>query len=98
MDSDNSVNNTSRYPGLLVHIRSFVYPEYIDIQDCDIFITELTMPSRIHAEDNKRRILRRSDIATALTKSDISDFIDHHLESKGRKIFYVWTRPRLSGS
>jgi nuclear transcription factor Y gamma len=34
-----------------------------------IFITELTMRAWIHAEDNKRRTLQRSDIAAALSKS-----------------------------
>ena len=42
---------------------------------CDIFITELTMRAWIHAEDNKRRTLQRSDIAFALTKSDMFDFL-----------------------
>ncbi|KAL9623252.1 MAG: hypothetical protein Q9160_002358 [Pyrenula sp. 1 TL-2023] len=42
---------------------------------CDIFITELTMRAWIHAEDNKRRTLQRSDIAAALTKSDMFDFL-----------------------
>lgn len=42
---------------------------------CDIFITELTMRAWIHAEENKRRTLQRSDIATALTKSDMFDFL-----------------------
>ena len=42
---------------------------------CDIFITELTMRAWIHAEDNKRRTLQRSDIAAALAKSDTFDFL-----------------------
>jgi nuclear transcription factor Y gamma len=42
---------------------------------CDIFITELTMRAWIHAEDNKRRTLQRSDIAAALSKSDMFDFL-----------------------
>ncbi|KAJ2895916.1 Transcriptional activator HAP5 [Zalerion maritima] len=42
---------------------------------CDIFITELTMRAWIHAEENKRRTLQRSDIASALTKSDMFDFL-----------------------
>jgi nuclear transcription factor Y gamma len=42
---------------------------------CDIFITELTMRAWIHAEENKRRTLQRSDIAAALTKSDMFDFL-----------------------
>ncbi|RUS18762.1 histone-fold-containing protein [Endogone sp. FLAS-F59071] len=42
---------------------------------CDIFITELTMRAWIHAEENKRRTLQRSDIATAITKTDMFDFL-----------------------
>lgn len=42
---------------------------------CDIFITELTMRAWIHAEENKRRTLQRSDIAAALAKSDMYDFL-----------------------
>lgn len=42
---------------------------------CDIFITELTMRAWIHAEENKRRTLQKSDIAAALTKSDMFDFL-----------------------
>lgn len=42
---------------------------------CEIFITELTMRAWIHAEENKRRTLQRSDIASALTKSDMFDFL-----------------------
>jgi nuclear transcription factor Y gamma len=41
----------------------------------DIFITELTMRAWIHAEENKRRTLQRSDIASALSKSDMFDFL-----------------------
>lgn len=42
---------------------------------CDIFIVELTMRAWIHAEENKRRTLQRSDIASALQKSDMFDFL-----------------------
>lgn len=42
---------------------------------CDIFITEVTMRAWIHAEENKRRTLQRSDIANALAKSDMFDFL-----------------------
>lgn len=42
---------------------------------CDIFITELTMRAWIHAEENKRRTLQRSDIASALSMSDMFDFL-----------------------
>lgn len=42
---------------------------------CDVFITELTMRAWIHAEENKRRTLQRSDIAAALQRSDMFDFL-----------------------
>src|SRR5271155_1332180 len=42
---------------------------------CDIFITELTMRAWIHAEESKRRTLQRSDIAQAIAKSDMFDFL-----------------------
>ncbi|RKP13831.1 CCAAT binding transcription factor component, partial [Piptocephalis cylindrospora] len=42
---------------------------------CEIMILELTMRAWIHAEENKRRTLQRSDIATAITKSDMFDFL-----------------------
>jgi nuclear transcription factor Y gamma len=42
---------------------------------CETFITELTMRAWIHAEENKRRTLQRSDIAAALSKSDMFDFL-----------------------
>lgn len=31
--------------------------------------------SRVHAEENKRRTLQRSDIATAISKTDMCDFL-----------------------
>ncbi|KAI8050228.1 histone-fold-containing protein [Syncephalis plumigaleata] len=42
---------------------------------CEIMIRELTMRAWIHAEENKRRTLQRSDIATAISKSDMFDFL-----------------------
>lgn len=33
------------------------------------------MCNRIHAEENKRRTLQRSDIAAAITKTDMFDFL-----------------------
>lgn len=41
----------------------------------EIFITELTMRAWIHAEENKRRTLQRSDIANAISRSDMFDFL-----------------------
>ncbi|KAF9130508.1 hypothetical protein BGW39_003007 [Mortierella sp. 14UC] len=42
---------------------------------CEIFITELTIRAWIHAEENKRRTLQRSDIAAAISKTDMFDFL-----------------------
>ncbi|PHZ11023.1 histone-fold-containing protein [Rhizopus microsporus ATCC 52813] len=42
---------------------------------CEIFITEITKRAWIHAEENKRRTLQRSDIATAISKTDMCDFL-----------------------
>eukprot|EP00877_Chromochloris_zofingiensis_P005138 jgi/Chrzof1/14625/Cz09g09270.t1 len=42
---------------------------------CEMFILELTLRSWIHAEENKRRTLQRNDIAAAITKTDIFDFL-----------------------
>jgi histone H3/H4 len=42
---------------------------------CEMFILELTLRSWIHSEENKRRTLQRNDIATAITKTDIFDFL-----------------------
>lgn len=42
---------------------------------CEIFILELTLRSWIHAEENKRRTLQKNDIAAAITRTDIFDFL-----------------------
>jgi nuclear transcription factor Y gamma len=42
---------------------------------CEIFIEELTLRSWMHAEENKRRTVQRSDIATAVGKNDMYDFL-----------------------
>ena len=41
----------------------------------DIFITELTMRAWIHTKQSKRRILLQSDIAQAISESDMFDFL-----------------------
>lgn len=61
---------------------------------CDVFITELTMRAWIHAEENKRRTLQKSDIAAALTKSDMFDFLIDVVpreEEKPKKAAYMST-------
>ncbi|KAJ1975973.1 hypothetical protein H4R35_002902 [Dimargaris xerosporica] len=44
-------------------------------KSCEIMILELTLRAWMHAEENKRRTLQRSDIAMAITKTDIFDFL-----------------------
>lgn len=42
---------------------------------CEIFILELTLRSWIHAEENKRRTLQKNDIAGAISRTDMFDFL-----------------------
>ncbi|KAJ3110821.1 hypothetical protein HDU96_006258 [Phlyctochytrium bullatum] len=42
---------------------------------CEIFILELTMRAWIHTEENKRRTLQKSDVAQAVSKADMYDFL-----------------------
>eukprot|EP01103_Thecamoeba_quadrilineata_P004835 TRINITY_DN14716_c0_g1_i1.p1 TRINITY_DN14716_c0_g1~~TRINITY_DN14716_c0_g1_i1.p1 ORF type:complete len:274 (-),score=83.02 TRINITY_DN14716_c0_g1_i1:196-981(-) len=42
---------------------------------CEMFILELTLRSWIHTEENKRKTLQRNDIAMAVTKTDMFDFL-----------------------
>lgn len=42
---------------------------------CEIFILELTLRAWSITEDSKRRTLQRVDIATAISKNDMFDFL-----------------------
>uniref|UniRef100_K3Z0P1 Core Histone H2A/H2B/H3 domain-containing protein n=1 Tax=Setaria italica TaxID=4555 RepID=K3Z0P1_SETIT len=42
---------------------------------CKVFILELTLRSWMHTEENKRRTLQKYDIAAAITRTDIYDFL-----------------------
>lgn len=42
---------------------------------CEMFILELSLRAWIHTEENKRRTLQRNDIAMAITKTDMYDFL-----------------------
>ncbi|TYZ65038.1 hypothetical protein PybrP1_004490 [[Pythium] brassicae (nom. inval.)] len=46
-----------------------------DVRACEIFILELSLRAWIHTEENKRRTLQRNDIAMAITKTDVFDFL-----------------------
>ncbi|XP_015958658.1 nuclear transcription factor Y subunit C-2 [Arachis duranensis] len=42
---------------------------------CEMFIMELTMRAWNNAEENKRRTLQKNDIAAAVTKTEVFDFL-----------------------
>lgn len=44
-------------------------------QACEMFILELTLRAWYHAEENKRRTLQRNDVAAAIARTDIFDFL-----------------------
>lgn len=51
------------------------------LQACEMFILELTLRAWNHSEENKRRTLQRNDIAAAITRTDIFDFLVRHRAS-----------------
>lgn len=64
------------------HSPPFIHPDpllfsflNIFIFSCEIFICEITRRAWLHAEENKRRTLQRSDVANAVSKSDQFDFL-----------------------
>ncbi|KAL1815030.1 hypothetical protein DCAR_0519259 [Daucus carota subsp. sativus] len=42
---------------------------------CEMFIMDLTMRSWSHTEENKRRTLQKNDIAAAVSRTDVFDFL-----------------------
>eukprot|EP00250_Pteridium_aquilinum_P000462 c10501_g1_i1 orf=283-1086(+) len=42
---------------------------------CELFILELTLRSWMNTEENKRRTLQKNDIASAITRTDVFDFL-----------------------
>lgn len=42
---------------------------------CEMFIVDLTFRAWFHTEENKRRTLQKSDIAAAIAKTDVFDFL-----------------------
>jgi len=42
---------------------------------CEMFINELTLRAWFHTEENKRRTLQKNDIAAAIARTDIFDFL-----------------------
>jgi len=64
---------------------------------CEMFILELTLRSWIHSEENKRRTLQRSDIAAAITKTDIFDFLVDIVPRDDLKDEGIVARPAPAG-
>ena len=56
-------------------------------QACELFAMELTARAWEVTEENKRRTLQRSDLATAIQRGDFYDFLVHLRpeETKGTK-------------
>jgi len=42
---------------------------------CELFIIEITHRAWVYTEENHRRTLQRSDVATAIAQTDIFDFL-----------------------
>ncbi|BAT96621.1 hypothetical protein VIGAN_08358800 [Vigna angularis var. angularis] len=42
---------------------------------CELFIMELTMRSWAHVEDDKRKIIQKTDVASAISMNDMFDFL-----------------------
>ncbi|WVY93051.1 hypothetical protein V8G54_032139 [Vigna mungo] len=42
---------------------------------CELFIMELTMRSWAHVEDDKRKIIKKTDVASAISMNDMFDFL-----------------------
>lgn len=42
---------------------------------CETFILELTLRSWMQTEESKRRTLQKSDVAAAISKNDMFDFL-----------------------
>ncbi|KMT13798.1 hypothetical protein BVRB_4g081710 [Beta vulgaris subsp. vulgaris] len=64
---------------------------------CEMFILELTLRSWNHTEENKRRTLQKNDIAAAITRTDIFDFLVDIVPREDLKDDVLATLPRGTG-
>ncbi|KAL9667128.1 hypothetical protein QQ045_001477 [Rhodiola kirilowii] len=59
--------------------KGVAYLSYADLdrgtKACEIFILEMTIRLWLHAEENKRCMLQKNDIAAAIKRTDIFDFL-----------------------
>lgn len=64
---------------------------------CEMFILELTLRAWNHTEENKRRTLQKNDIAAAITRTDIFDFLVDIVPREDLKDEVVASIPRGTG-
>lgn len=64
---------------------------------CEMFILELTLRSWNHTEENKRRTLQKNDIAAAITRTDIFDFLVDIVPREDLKDEVLASIPRGAG-
>ncbi|OMO95278.1 Transcription factor CBF/NF-Y/archaeal histone [Corchorus capsularis] len=64
---------------------------------CEMFILELTLRSWNHTEENKRRTLQKNDIAAAITRTDIFDFLVDIVPREDLKDEVLASVPRVGG-
>lgn len=64
---------------------------------CEMFILELTLRSWNHTEENKRRTLQKNDIAAAITRTDIFDFLVDIVPREDLKDELLASVPRVGG-
>lgn len=63
---------------------------------CEMFILELTLRSWNHTEENKRRTLQMNDIAAAITRTEIFDFLVDIVPREDIKDEALASVPRVS--
>ncbi|XP_044962111.1 nuclear transcription factor Y subunit C-4-like [Hordeum vulgare subsp. vulgare] len=67
---------------------------------CEMLTLEMTMRSWMVTEENKRRILKKSDVAAAVARTDVYDFLVDiipmdEMEEEGAGIRRAWQLPPL---
>lgn len=56
---------------------------------CELFIQELTVRSWLHAEEKKRRTIRKSDIGYAIRENEVFDFLVNAVPMKEIKVHTI---------
>lgn len=64
---------------------------------CEMFILELTLRAWNHTEENKRRTLQKNDVAAAITRTDIFDFLVDIVPREDLKDEVLATMPGAGG-